>query len=464
MMPSDPAPVSTPWRLHRFEFALLGLLLPALLAFGAVVEIRSALQTHRRTDFGVYARAGWAARQSLNPYAIEDDRGWHYCYPVAFAVAMMPLADPPHGEPRDGCLPFGVSVAIWYWISIGCTALALDRFAAAVLPHEPRYSPRWWYARTGPFMVAIGAIGHTLARGQVNLLVVALLACALAALVRRRSFMAGMWLGAAVCIKIIPAFLALYFLVKRDFRGLAGLAIACGLGLFVLPAIVWGPEQSLVLNQQLLNVVIQPGTTGTGDSTRAVELTNATATDSQSVQSVVHNWLHPNLSARPASAAAGTRLLHWCVGVLATVAVLFAFRNLESNPPNELIRIGALAVVMLHLTPVSHMHYYAYALPLVCGIWLKGMQASPSRRIPNGVGLGTLIAWGILTAIPLFDGAFAEGLRAYGGGLFATYLLLRAAFMESDQSRISAGWPSRSPRISASAAVLMRSAPSSRAC
>lgn len=446
-------------RLGRFERAALGLLALALVAFGIVVEIRSALQKHRRTDFGVYARAGWAARTGADPYSVEDDRGWHYCYPPAFAVAVAPLADPPAGEPRAGYLPFEVSVAIWYLFGIACVAYAVDRFARAILPDEPRYSRRWWYARTGPFTVVIGAIGHTLARGQVNLLVVALVAASFTELVRKRSFAAGLWLGAAACIKVIPAFLALHFLMNRDRRALAGLAAALVLGLGIVPAVVWGPARAVEFNRKLFVAVIQPGTVGAGDQTRAGELTNATATDSQSFQSAIHNGIHADRFSRPSVASNETRLAHWFLGGLVTLAVLISFRNWESNPANDLIRIGALGAVMLHLSPVSHMHYYAYALPLVCGVWLKGLRDRPDRSAPVGMAFVALVFWGIATALPLFDGPLADRLRAHGAGLAASYVLLRAALGRPAQSRISAGWPSRSPRINDRAAALTLSAP-----
>ncbi len=454
-MPAEPA---VP-RLTRRERAGLGLLALALVAFGGVVELRSALQKHRRTDFGVYARAGWAAREGLDPYAIEDDRGWHYCYPPPFAVAMIPLADPPTGEPRDFCLPFGVSVAIWYLVGVACAAFAVDRFARLLLPDEPRGSRRWWYARTGPFLLAIGAIGHTLARGQVNLLVVAMIAAAAAAVARGRSGAAGAWIGAAACIKVLPAVLALHFVLARDRRGLLGFAAALAVGLGVVPTLAWGPRGALDLNRRFVETVLHPGATGAGDATRGWELTNATATDSQSFQAVVHNWLHADRFSRPVDASPATRLAHWLAGALLLLAIAASFRRLGSSPADDLIRFGALAAILPHLSPVSHMHYYAYALPLVCGVWLKGFQERDDSIRPAGPAWAALLAWAILTTLPLFELPFAVALRAHGGGLAGTYLLLRAALAAPAQSRISAGWPSRSPRSSASAAAFTRSAP-----
>src|SRR4029077_11203265 len=68
--------------LERVGLALLALL---VVAFGGLTVLRSAFQHERKTDFGVYARAGYAIRTGLDPYdkAVCDDRGWHYCYAPA---------------------------------------------------------------------------------------------------------------------------------------------------------------------------------------------------------------------------------------------------------------------------------------------------------------------------------------------------------------------------------------------
>ncbi|QEL14406.1 glycosyltransferase family 87 protein [Limnoglobus roseus] len=416
--------------LLRWERAALGLIAFSLVAFGAVVEIRSAFQQERRTDFGVYARAGWSVRAGQDLYAVADDRGWHYCYPPAFAVLMTPFADPPAGEPRVGYLPFAVSVGVWYAFSVACVWFALTRFAGAILPEEPVGTRRWWTGRTGPFTVAIGAIGYTLARGQVNLFVVAMVAGLFAAHVRGKRFTAGLWLGAAICVKVIPAFLGLYFLLKRDARGVAGTIAALIVGLGVIPATVWGVPGMVELNRQMLTAVLQPGTTGSGDQTRAEELTNATSTDSQSFQAAIHNLLHPDPATRPRAAAPETRLAHWLVGGLLTLGLIFAARKMDDTPANGLLLLGSLCVLMLHLTPVSHMHYYAFSLPLACGVWLKGVAERPGRLVPARGTFAVLVVWGLASAAPLFPGSVFDVLRSSGLGLLASLTLLTFAAVQ----------------------------------
>jgi hypothetical protein len=85
-----------------------------------------------------------------------------------------------------------------------------------------------------------------------------------------------------------------------------------------------------------------------------------------------------------------------------------------------LVLFGCLCAVMMLTTPVSHMHYYAFVLPLVCGLWLRGLAARPGT-ISAGAGTTTaLAAWGIITAVPLFPGPVFERLRESGLGAAAT--------------------------------------------
>src|SRR5204863_3012708 len=73
---------------------------------------------------------------------------------------------------------------------------------------------------------------------------------------------------------------------------------------------------------------------------------------------------------------------------------------------------------------VSHMHYYAFGLPLVAGLWLQGLANRPGQIWPGWQSTAPLAVWAIATAIPLFDGAMCEALRHRGLGVVASLGLL----------------------------------------
>ncbi len=418
-------PPSGDLRLRWWEVVGLALVAAAVVGFGGVVVLRSAYQTNRKTDFGVYARAAHAVRTGRDIYATSthDNNWWHYCYPPPFAVVMAPLADPYDGEDRAWYLPYGVSVAVWYAVSVGLLGYAADTFARHALPDAVRGSRRWWYARTVPVYVCVGGIGFTLSRGQVNVLAVALVAGMFAALTRGRPVRAGVWLAAAVALKVIPAFLVLYPAVRGQWRAAVGFAAGLVLFLVGLPAAVWGPAEAVRQNLVFVNVVLAPGLVGTAtaDDTRAKELTDATATDSQSFQAVVHNLRYPDRDQRPTTADGVARGVHWLIGgVMAVVTVAAGFWRCGRRPADRLVFLGCLCVVMLHLTPVSHPHYYTYAWPLVAGLWLQGLTDRPGAIAAGRRTTLVLAAWGAFIVVLLLPYEWPTALRTFGGGVAAT--------------------------------------------
>jgi hypothetical protein len=478
--------MTPPARLHRWEKAGLAAFGLLVIGFGAITEIRGAFQATRKTDAGVYLRAAWAARSGHDVYAVTDDNGWHYSYPPTFALFLAPLADPMPGQPRDGYPPYWLSVALWYAFGVLCVGWAVHVLACAVLPGDAFGTRRWWYARTIPVYVCLGGIGHTLGRGQVNVLVVALVASSFAALVAGRRVRSGLWLAAAVVLKVFPAYLLVFPFVRRDGRALAGAAAGLVVLLGVIPALWWGVDGMIDANRKVVELVIRPGTTGEGDQTRAKELTGTTSTDSQSFQALIHATLHPDPQTRPAEASRETRLAHWALGGLLTlVTAWLGWRRFPPSPlmgeglgvrglsfagfpspggaapppspargegiiaADQLVYLGCLCSLMLLVSPVSHMHYYAFSLPLVAGLWLRSMAARPGAVVADARTTAVLVVWGVATALPLFPGGLFDRLREGGFGVAATVGLwafgLRTVIRPAVASLPVAGPASRSP-------------------
>ena len=217
--------------LARWEKIGLALFAAVLIVFGAYVEMRSAFLSRRMGDLDVFLRAAWAVRSDKDPYAIASDNDWHYLYPPLYAILLTPLADPPRGADASGYLPYPVSVAIVYLVSLACLFAGAHVLASAL---EEQRLTRDFSRRVsaaaggrcgfGPSSSACCRSAHTSdARpGQSDR---AGDPCA-----RRwpagfaaRNFRAGLWLALAICIKVIPAFLLVYPLWKRDGRGIARL-------------------------------------------------------------------------------------------------------------------------------------------------------------------------------------------------------------------------------------------------
>ena len=416
-----------------WQHICLSALLLILILFGVIVEIRSAFLKRHMTDLGVYLRAAWAVRVGEDPYTVTDDNGWHYHYPTLFAILMVPFADPPAGTDRAGMLPFWLIVALWYVFSIVCLVFAVHALASALEQTSndpavralPRGCRRWWALRLLPVLACLLSIGHTLARGQVNLLLLLLLSGMIAALLRGRSWQAGFWLAGAICLKIIPALLLIYPLWRRDRRCLAACALGLVVGLVVMPSLVFGPARNWAYFQEWDQALRQPALQGQGDNSRAKELINVTATDSQSFQAILHNTTNLDRYTRPAAPETWVRIAHWVIGGLLLSAMFLLAGRGQLSPSRETIFLGGLVLMMMLLSPVCHLHYFCLLVPLVMGLITVTWDQESSALVR--ISFWTLLAVNVVAnVLPLIPGL--EILRDVGLVTYAA-LALRLAGM-----------------------------------
>ncbi len=435
--------------LTRWERRGLYCLLAVVVLFGGLVEFRSGFLNRRMGDLEVFARAAWAVRTGHDIYVITDSKGFHYHYPPLFAILMAPLADAPAGAERIGLLPFRVSVLLWYLCNLGCLGLSVHWLAGAVEQGRPvvRYTRRWWALRVIPVLACLPSVGGSLMRGQVDLLLLLLLSGMIVAAVRGQNYRAGLWLAGAICLKVIPAFLLIYPCWRRDGRWLAG--SVCGLlaGLIFVPALVFGPRQTLAYYNEWHEVLVQPALVDGGNQSRAKELIDVTATDSQSFLAVAHNTLHLDRSRRPTTASAAVRIAHWSTGSLLTMLTLLAatwpgwhrqsclrstdryvcaasgFTAVTSAVDTQLL-LGGLIVLMALLSPVCHLHYFALSIPLALGLVAVYWDRRPQHDagIEIGMGLRILFAFNIVAnVLPKLPGL--EVFRDLGIAMYAALAL-----------------------------------------
>lgn len=415
---------ASPRWLTKYQRAGLWLLLAAVFIFGGVVELRSAFLTRRMTDADDFFRAAWAVRTGADLYEIVDTNGWHYNYPPFFAIILAPLANPPPGADRAGMLPYEISVALWYFFSVGCLAVGVHWLASAVeaalkgslATKPPPGCVRWWALRIIPVLVCLPSIGRTLSRGQVNLLVL-MLFCGLAA-AKRRS-LAGVCLAVAASIKLFPAYLGLYPLWRRDWRCIAGCIGGFFCCLVLVPVLVMGPTRTMDSYGKFYTVLIGPAFGGRMDKSRADELLNATGTDSQSFMVLIQNSLRPmqHRWERTPVILPWVRRTHWILSVLFTgVTLWFGRRPRPGDVVYNLLFLGSLIVVMLPISPVSHTHYFVFALPLVMGLTAHSWELNQAPRLSTGYKtlFGIHIAANLLSLPPSMEMFKYLGLSFYG--------------------------------------------------
>jgi hypothetical protein len=391
-----------------------------LLAFGGMVEFRSALLSRRMGDLDVFLRAAWAVRNDADIYAITSDNDWHYLYPPLYAILMTPLADPPKDADPTGYVPYKYSVAICYLLSllslfVGVHVLASameDRIFAA---GQPTYCRRWWLLRILPVVICFLPMGHTLMRGQVNVIVLALLCAATAGWIRGQSFRAGGWLAFAICIKVIPVYLLVYPIWKRDGRALLGCVAGCFVGLVLIPVAVFGPERAKTHYDTYAKAFFGPLLNLTKDERNKEEIAQ---TDSVGVRNALHNWMYPDASERPDDMHIAAKLTYLVLGFVMTFITLWP-GTLRKSESTALCapQFAGLIVLMTLFSPVSHSHYLLFCLPVVMSLLAYSWQGQPTLQVP-WLLTGCFIVFNVTMAIAYLPGL--EILKDRCAALFAT--------------------------------------------
>jgi hypothetical protein len=417
----------------------LYLLLLLFIIFGIIVEMRGALQTKRKTDAGVYFRAAWAIRTENDPYSITDDRGWHYLYPPLFAITMWPLADPPTGMDRTGYLPYEISIALWYIITllfgfagVHLLANALEKTSKDTnVRNQPKFCMRWWALRILPILILLLPIGRTQVRGQIGLIISFILCGTTAYILYGKRFLAGLWLSAAICIKIIPALFLLVPIWRRDWKMISGTLAGLLFGLLLIPSIIMGPQKLFQGYQSFYKETLMAGIKGDTEGSRGKELTGITSTDSNSPMVIMHNIMYPESSTRPKTAKPFVRITHWIIFLIMILLTLLAagWKNSDKfisgkieATPRETLFLASIIPLMCTASPVFHPHYIAMALPLITIILsiLWDRNSFPSISTGWKIIFALLIISHILTSID--EGIFLY-FRDFGLVLLSTILL-----------------------------------------
>ncbi|MFI4974245.1 MAG: glycosyltransferase family 87 protein [Caulobacterales bacterium] len=430
----------------RFK-ALLGLLAFVVVMFGAITVNRAdgAADGHRRTDAGVYFRAAWAMRTGADPYTITDDNGWHYIYPPALAVLAAPFADPPRAQTaREAGLPYPVSLAIWYVLSLAALALGAHLLASAIeatgespaLHAPPRFGRRWWSLRLLPFLVCIFQIGNTLGRGQVNLFVMLFVCGLAAAIARKRDGSAGAWLGAAITLKIYPAYLLVYPAWRLKWRTLAGCTVGLAVGLVAIPVAAIGAERTLACYRSLYHYLLAPTLGGATRGVNRGEYLDEVTGNVLSFKIELFRLLHPFRATRPAAIPHVYALVHYALCAVVTAITLWAagWRRRPADPLGEVLFIGALTTALLPMIPVSRDHYFALSFPLVMAL----VAVVRERHGPLGMPRGWVaFFWGVSLLTIVWELPALGFLKDFQPVFYAEMLLWGAGVRELRRRRLA---------------------------
>ena len=384
---------------QRLALALLALLVIP----NPFLALRDLVPVPAQPDFAGYYLAARALSAGLSPYdadttarlAATSGGLWYfpYLYPPVFAALLRPLA----------ALPFDLARALWFAANLlwcGWGALLVAQVTG--IPRERR----WLLLVALPFLPSVH---HTLELGQVNGLLLVLIALAVAApgvaVARRRAGLRGVALGAAAAIKIFPVLVALPWLARRDWRAIGGamLGVASLAGVGV---VLGGGAASL---REWFCDVLPATAAGRGfPGNQSIWAAADRLFTSQSLEAVA-----PGLGARMVDVPPllqMPRLGPVVGGMLAAVLV----RSAASTDPVHETASAALALTCtLMVSPIVWDHYYLLLMLPVCHL-ATATRGRPAARWLLLVGCGLLAVHRYWRVLLLLENPLALGLGAAG--------------------------------------------------
>lgn len=330
-------------------------------------------------DYASYHYAAQAAAVGFDPWdraTIEDfaqaegTRGWlhPYLYPAPFLLIVVPFA----------FLPLGTAFAAWGILQ----ELALVAAALALA-----WGWRGVHGSVGVVFVALAALMYGVAYGvelgQANMLVLALVIAAVA-IEPEDARIGGGLLGLACMLKMSPALVALWWLV-RGRRAAVGWAVGAGFGLSILALMLVGPSTQL----RFFTEVMPRFSSGdyNGLDIRIGIFGN------HSLPSLFHDTFGAGVR------TGGRQLLSPFVRVLSSLCALglvvgagLAYRRTADDTTTRAGQFASVLVAMLLIPVYTYEHHLVFALPAMT-LSLVSLQTGRlpmATAVPVGLAVAVL--------------------------------------------------------------------------
>jgi alpha-1,2-mannosyltransferase len=299
------------------------------------------VSTVQPVDLAVYRASGYSLTHGIGLYGTDFPAELPFTYPPFAAWPLVVLVP----------LPWSLTVWSWTFLTLALLAWVVSRSFAPVLPSAPLHRAIVLSALVAAFSVVVPVSDH-IGFGQINML---LMAAALADLLgaRPRWLPAGMLIGIAAAVKLVPAVFILYLLITRRTRAAAVGGISAVLATAV--AYVVRPADSRTYFFDLLwHLDVRVG------------LGNNATIGNQSIQGAFLRLL-PGSSVHVAWLAAV--VVCFCAGMWVARRA-YAFRG-------DIAGACAVGLVAVLVSPVSWTHYLVWMIPAV------GLMLGDGRRIPG---------------------------------------------------------------------------------
>jgi alpha-1,2-mannosyltransferase len=349
---------------------------------------------------------------------------FNYPNPPIMALILAPLTALP---PLAGSL-------VWFYLKVVMSVFAIY-WVLSLLDSPERPFPFW--GKVVAVLLSLRPIEGDLVHGNINLFILFLVVAALYAFCQRRDYAAGLLLALSIACKVTPALFIPYFLWKRAYKTLFGLALGLLLFVWLVPglALGWGKNQEY-LRSWWDNMVVP----------YAIEGKVTSEHQNQSLPGVLHRLLTDSASfstyneqneyvvlERHNLIDGDPRLLHWllkgCMGVF-VLLVLWCCRTPTDVRPSWPL-LAEFAVILLGMLLFSERtwKHHCVTLLLPFAVLTYVWSAHVARRGLRWYVIATVAAAALLIALTstgLFDKQDRLGKLAqvYGAYVWAHLSLL----------------------------------------
>lgn len=319
-------------------------------------------RAHIDLDVYRFAVREWAAGGDMYGPLPQTDGGTGlslpFIYPPFAVLPAIPFA----------LVGWATAYVLLYWLSMGCVFATLYLVTRRMLPSSDRRTGLLVATTGTPLALALEPVRDTLEFGQINLLLMGIVA--FDCLTRWPRWPRGLGIGIAAAIKLTPAVFVLYFLVRRDTRA-AALSV---LSAVAATAIGFAVDAAGSLEYWL------------GGFAGAAGISGSTYRTNQTVQAAFARFEVPE---------------PWLtVVVLTVVAVLLVLVVLGMRRTSDPVALVLCALLSLLAAPTAWSHHWVWIVP-----GLLALTIATARRVRRLA----LSAGPLLTATAATAAIFAVG-------------------------------------------------------
>lgn len=347
-----------------FAYILVGLFV-VFFIYRVAIPYSEHPNSYGRSDFTVFYSAAEVLTEDKNPYdhsvlkpVIRQHRPYEaaftYLYPPTAALVFTPL------------LIFKFKFAVYAWVLITIASLYGIAYLAQSLIGR-KFTLRDWSLITIVFIL-LGPIYTNMRLGQVNILLAFLFMLMLWAFHKKKYNIAGTSLAALALIKVFPAALLFYFIVKKQWRAVAATIVA-GLIILTVSIAAFGFQAHLNYADTLRQVAVK----GIGEQNDIVSYDNATINGTMQ-RVITFNRESNQLTAGEVRAVQAIRLVAMFIVGTMLVVLTWWRRSL----PISITEATLWVLSIFLLSTEIHAQYFVWFIPLFIVYFLNYVRSKPA--------------------------------------------------------------------------------------